>query len=405
MNFCRNITAIGIAFSMAAPAAAATYSATNANLKSIFALVKAGDTIVLRGAVNAQLLRDRSFSKPVTINASGAVFNGKLVIQDVDNLRVVGVKMGSSKSNWQAGGSANVYGGSNISFINPVITADGSGRARGISFRDVNGVNVEGGTFTGLRMGVGMNSVTNATLTRNKINGATSDGFNIVSSHNVTATQNVCRGTNMSAGAHPDCMQLWSLEGSPAQSDIKLINNQAYGHTQGFTSFDPSRGGGLRIQMSDNRVETTMPQGVACYNCVDSIFTNNLLITAPGARFMTNMNIVGGSNNTIFGNTLGARPTQTAFSAMSAFDTAYDEMFAAETYEDLVALEAGWDYSTDFTSDWEFSDLDYAGLEAAKLGLAMAGVPEPGVWAQLIAGFALVGAATRRRRQLRTVAA
>ena len=171
--------------------------------------------------------------------------------------------------------------------------------------------------------------------------------------------------------------------------------------------------------MSRNRVETTMPQGVACYRCVDSIFTDNLMITAPGANHMTRMNIIGGSNNIIRGNTQGARPNSTpddllAMTSRSTFDSAaslvaaasFDTMSAFELaeYEDFLAFEDGWDFTGDF-ADKSYDTADYVGLEQAKLGLALAAVPEPGVWAQLIAGFGLVGAATRRRRRLQTMAA
>ncbi|MBC7521098.1 MAG: PEPxxWA-CTERM sorting domain-containing protein [Sandarakinorhabdus sp.] len=99
--------------------------------------------------------------------------------------------------------------------------------------------------------------------------------------------------------------------------------------------------------MSDNYANILFPLGIACYACVDSVFTNNVMVTAPGARYRTRMAIVGGSNNIISGNVLGAYPPVVK----------------------AITLAAG----------------------------SAAAVPEPMIWAQLIAGFGVVGVIARRR--------
>lgn len=324
--------------------------------------MSSGDTIVLRGKIDAQQLRNRSFSNAVTIDAKSASFNGQLIISNVNNLKILGGTFGSSVATWQESGSVNIYGGSNINFVGPKVTGNGGSTARGLRFTDTVGASVENGIFTGLRLGVAMTNVTNGKLLNNTVNKATSDGFNIVGSHGVIASNNVCQGTTIFLGAHADCIQMWSLAGTPVQSDITIVGNSAYGNTQGFTSFDPARGGGLRINISDNRVETSMPQGIACYNCVDSIFSNNLLITMAGSRFRTTMNIIGGHDNTISGNTIRGQQ----------FTGLLDE----------VETDAGF----------------YPDYGPASYDRLISSVPEPRVWSQFIAGFAIIGGVTRRRR-------
>lgn len=330
------------------PAKAAYFTATSANLKAVFAAAGAGDTIALSGSFGKLGLSDRSFARPLLIDARNARFNGRLDIENVDGLTFSGGTFGSSTASWQAGGTLNVESSSNIVFKSLTMIADGKGKARGLTFRDSDSISLLNSSFTGFRIAAGANTVTQGLFSGNRIIGATSDGINIVNSHFVTATNNICTSTTPSAGAHPDCIQLWSLAGQPVQSDIRLLGNKAYGHTQGFTSFDPLRGGGLRIEMTGNYVNTTLPQGLACYACVDSRFVDNVLITGKGATYQTRMNIIGGGNNFIDNNSIGPGPNSR--------------------------------------------------LEAFAFAETVSAVPEIATWAQLLLGFGITGALLRRRQ-------
>lgn len=332
------------------PASAATYTATSATLNALFDTAAAGDKIVLSGSFGLTVLDKRNFARALTIDATAATFNGTLSIRNVSGLSFIGGHFGSTTAPYQTFASVFVSNSSQINFTKPIVIGDAGGRGSGFGFYAVNDMTVTGGSFTGLKRAIGLHNVTNGVLSNNLIKKSTSEGFNIVSSHGVTASGNTCTGTTPFAGAHPDCIQLWSLAGEPVQSDIRLIGNKAYGATQGFTSFDPLRGGGLRITMSNNYANVLFPLGIACYACVDSVFTNNVMVTAPGARYRTRMAIVGGSNNIISGNVLGAYPPPVP------------KVMARS----LFAVSA-------------------------------AAVPEPMIWAQLIAGFGIVGAIARRR--------
>lgn len=355
------------------PAKAVSLLATSSTFKSVFAAAAAGDTIILKGSFGRIDLANRSFATPLRIDASQASFSYTLSLRNIHGLSMTGGRFGPGS--WQNGGTIRVQDSSNIGFINPVLTADGLGAARGLTFTNTDGFSVTGGSFSGFRLAIGSISSSDGTLTNNRITRATSDGINIVGSHRVTASGNSCAGGIPSPGAHADCIQLWSISGKPPQSDIKLLYNTATGNTQGFTSFNPASGGGLRISMIGNRVDTSMPQGIACYGCVDSIITDNVLTTLPGARYRTSLNVFGGSNNIVANNSIGPRVAVTPPPIDPPRDIVPPDR---RTGSLTVPVASG------------FGDLQRSSPFAA--------VPEPATWLSLITGFALVGCLARRRR-------
>ncbi|QYE33962.1 PEPxxWA-CTERM sorting domain-containing protein [Polymorphobacter sp. PAMC 29334] len=343
--------------------------ATAATIDAVWKAAGPRDTIKLSGTFGLTRLQYKSSAKGMTLDATGAVFTDTLVINKVDGLNVIGGKFGATGgAPTKYGRAVVVYGGSNISFKQPVVVGDAGGQ--GIAFSDTVNATVKQGTFSGLHAAITFNHVTNGYLRSNAITGATSDGIDIADSHNVTATYNSCSAGAPAAGAHPDCIQLWSVAGHAVQSDITIEHNVATGPTQGFTSFDPAKGGGLRISIIANRVATTFSQGIACYACVDSNISYNKVTTLAGALHMTNINIIGGSDNIVIGNTIGALP-KTAHLAQLA----------------LAPFDARLDASGIF---------DGGGAPGASVGA----VPEPAAWLSMIVGFGVVGAATRRSRRL-----
>lgn len=359
----------------ASSASAASYVATAANYKSIFAGATGGDTIVLNGRFSTTVFENRSFATPLKIDARLAQFNGTLVVRDMRGMAFTGGRYGSPVGSWQNAGTIRVESSAGISFTNPRLTADGLGKARGITFGDSSNFSVTGGTFSGFRLALASGSSNDGVFANNRITRSTSEGINISNSHLIEARGNVCSGGIPSEGAHPDCIQMWSHTGKPPISDIKLLGNQAYGPTQGFTLFNPERGGGLRISMIGNRVDTSLPQGIACYGCVDSIITDNVLTTLPGSRFRTYLRVIGGSNNLLANNSIAPYTTLLTPTPVSRLGA------------DILAPSAATSFGSLSAIDDEFSSA------------ALAGVPEPGVWAQLIGGFAAMGALMRRRRQ------
>lgn len=350
MHRIREIVIVSLlATGAAVPAAAAQHFATSATLKSVFASVAGGDTIQLSGNFDLVALQNRSFATKVTIDASRATFTNTVTINNVSRLDFVGGTFGSTATTYQNGGTIRVVGGSSIRFLRPTLVGDGGGSARGINFTGTTGFGVDRGTFEGFRLAIGVGTSRHGMISNNRITKATSDGINIVSSRFITARGNHCSNTIISLGAHPDCIQLWSTVGQPIQSDIKIQNNEAHGYTQGFTSFDPANASGSRIEISGNIVATSLPQGIACYGCFDSLVTRNILTTLPEANHRTMIRVIGGANNIVTANSTGP------FTRATGGETMFDMAGSA------------------------------------------ASVPEPLTWMQMIFGLGLVGLVHRRR--------
>ncbi|MBV8972782.1 MAG: right-handed parallel beta-helix repeat-containing protein [Sphingomonadaceae bacterium] len=362
---------LGAALLASGSGSAATYVVTAATLANAFKTAAAGDTLKLVGTFGLVRLPSRSFAKVVTLDASRAVFTDTLDLLRDDNVRVVGGHWDITRGSTY-GRAIVVYGGSGVSIDRATVV--GVAGQQGVNFAGTANAEVSGGSFAGLQVAIGLTGVTGGSATGNRVTRAVSDGIDIGDSHNVTASGNSCSGGTPGAGVHPDCIQLWSTEGHPVESDITVTHNSATGMTQGFTSF-AAGGGARRVDISYNTVTTSMPQGIACYDCFDSIISYNTLSTLPGASHLTNLNIVGGGNNNIVGNVINP----------ASF---------------LRRNGVGSVNATPFTDL-----LVYAGdVQPAPLGSAPpvstagpAVVPEPASWAMLLAGFAAVGAAARRR--------
>lgn len=365
----KKLLAILACSAISVSASSATLEANSTNIQKIFAAAKGGDTIKLSGTFGASSLMDRSFATRVTLDATNAVFANTLTIQNVSGMNVVGGTFGSTTESMRVLRNVVIKNSANIKFQSNKFIGNGAtftGLANsGVLVTNSNYVQVSAGTFSNLFTGVQVTSSTRVVVDNSKFRTMTSDGINISDSHFVTAVANNCSGTAAFTGAHPDCIQLWSIAGRPVQSDIALLRNTVTGVTQGFTSFNPASGGGLRISMIGNVVSTSFPQGIACYACVDSIFTGNILTTLSGAQWQTGLNIVGGRNNLVADNIINPyvfEPTSTVNRSLG-----------------LVTTSA----STAIPQD---------------LSNTVNGIPEPAEWAMFIIGFALVGIFNRRSK-------
>ena len=351
---------IAILFSsvISVSASAAILTADSTNLTRVFAAAKDGDTIKVSGTFKSIALQNRTFATRVTLDATDAVFADTVTIKNVHGLNILRGTFGSRTAMMRSLRTVAVQTSSNIKFQSNKFIGTGAIGTKdadiGLTIRDSKLVQVSGANFSNLRLGIGVNSSSNIKLGSNKFVEMTSDGINIANSHRVTATANNCSGTTIFLGAHPDCIQLWSVLGQPVQSDIALIRNVATGATQGFTSFNPEDGGGIRISMIGNIVSTSFPQGIACYKCVDSIFTDNVITTPFEAKWRTMMHIKYGTNNILSNNSIGLK----AGSLLGAGD----------------------------------------GSASLARGIAnsVTGVPELSEWLMLTIGFGLVGYFNRR---------
>ena len=347
-----------------APVSATTYTATNDTFASVIASVQGGDTINMVGDFQLMTTQIYSFTSPVIVNAAAATFYRTWTLRNIDNLSIVGGTFNYHPVDALYSAALEVYNSNNISVDHTLFTDDGG--HDGANFSTSTNVSVTNSEFKSLSHSIGLRDVVGANLYNNLTVGTTIDGIDIAASQNVVASHNSCIDGAPADGAHPDCIQIYSLAGSPLSSDITLSDNLAFGATQGFTKFFTG-GSGTNISIVRNLVETTYPQGIACYDCIDSNISDNLLVTLAASDHFVNLNVIGGSGNTTTGN----------------------------VFEDVgrVAL-----YRPAIGSIWHNAGVIPWGTGALDAGISV--VPEPSVWASLFAGFAVVGGTFRKRRRL-----
>ncbi|UAJ12690.1 right-handed parallel beta-helix repeat-containing protein [Polymorphobacter megasporae] len=276
---------------------AAILSVTKSTIGQVFDRAESGDTLRLIGDFDRIELKGRNFAPALVIDGDKATFQDTLLIRDVQGLILHGGLFRSNSGSTALGRWISVYGGSRI--LIDQVRIEGAGTGRGILFTSTKNASVINSLFVHLSAGVGFIDVDEGYIYNNISSRSTSDGFNVVASHHVKVSSNTCADTNRSEGAHPDCVQMWSLTGHVPLSDIEISNNLASGGTQGFTLFNPKDGGADRVSIIGNRIDTTFPQGIACYNCRDSEISGNHLSTMSGAKNSTTIHVFGGENNRV----------------------------------------------------------------------------------------------------------
>jgi hypothetical protein len=269
------------------------------NISSIIAAAAPGDTVTLAGSFGALAITDRDFGTAgLRLNAWGATFTGTVSLRNVVGLSLRGAKFSVPPTTANTRG-IGITGSRRISIEYPTMT--GKGSAYGIIAQSSSEISVSNGRFRSLRLGLGYIDVSGGRIADNSFIAMSSDGINVAgSSSKITLVGNSCSGTVIAPGAHPDCVQMWSTAGKPQLAEITITRTSISGATQGITLFDL---GGQRITIADNRINTSYPQGIACYLCDDSRITGNVVTTEPGAKWRTSINATG-NNLVVEGNSV-----------------------------------------------------------------------------------------------------
>ena len=373
------------------PANAAILNATGATLRTVFAAAQSGDTIKVTGNVGSLQLQNRLFTRPVILDATYATFSDSLTISGVSNLTIRNGTFGSWTEPMRTSAAIGVYSSSNVLITKSKFIGNGTGVA--IRMSAVTKSAISAALVNGFKAGIGLTSVTDTRINSSRFVNMTSDGINIADSHRIEATTNHCYGSKPTLGAHPDCIQMWSIAGNPMISDITLSKNVISGDTQGIALFD---GGGIRIKVLDNTINTSFPQGIACYDCYDSVISGNMLTTIPGSRWRTSINVVRGANNLVTNNSVGPK-TVLAGTELGMEGLDEEPVFDHKTIPDwmmedyLIGQEQGFLADEAGVTDFPAPDELFSAQGSA------AAVPEPAVWAQLLLGFATIGFAVRAR--------
>ena len=351
------------------------------NQRTVLAALRPGDTLRIAGTFAAPVvIRNRDFGN-VRVDAGGAVFQDGLVLVNVHNMAFTGGTYGRADRDLAAWHTVRVEFSSNISMAQGLYLGNGDQRGSGLKVAKSNQITVRDSQFSGHGTALGVASSTNVLVTRNAITGSTGDGINVADSQRVIVSSNTCSAFVPGPGAHPDCIQLWSLVGRPLQSDIAVINNSAIGPIQAFVSFDPRSGSGTRLIFAGNFAAVDSVHGVSCHRCTDSIFDGNILSNVPGARWgAPSVRLTEGSGNLVTNN----------------------QMFDVR----LLSQQPGFVMPTPI---WSSLVPSYAALVGSRIdpGFTAAGdgflpaapgVPEPATWMMMGLGFALVGRMLRQRR-------
>lgn len=180
-------------------ASAAILSADPTNLTRVFAAAQDGDTIVATGSFGSLALQNRTFTTRVTLDASNAVFNDTLTIQNVVGLNVLRGTFGSRTAAMRSSRAVAINTSSNIKFQSNKFIGNGATTGKdaslGLTMLGSKTIQVSAGNFSNFRLGLGVITSTNVKLSSNKFIGMTTDGIKIANSHRVTATANSCNGT------------------------------------------------------------------------------------------------------------------------------------------------------------------------------------------------------------------
>ena len=248
-------------------AASPTRTATWVTLDTVLAGARGGDRIVLEpGNYGSVRFSKRVFRPPITVDASQAQFT-EVIIRDS-----TGVHIDSGT----------------------VISPREQERGMIIDFsRDVS---ISGMRFSGPRIAISVSRSQDVAITRNVFDGVRSDGINVAGAQRVQLIGNECRNFNpipavydrtgkiVRDGDHPDCIQGWSIRGSPPTTDVTIIGNTALGFMQGIFFGNAGQGGYDRIVVRDNRLQLSAFNGIFLQEARDSEVTNNMVRTLPGAR-------------------------------------------------------------------------------------------------------------------------
>ena len=299
----RKLLSVYIALFSINAAHATVWTATSKTISDVFQQATGGDTIKLVGSFGETKLTSKSFASLVTIDASGAAFSDTLLLNNISNIEVDGGDFGSSTASTAYDAAIAVYGGTNIAFVGPSVT--GFYEGRGIVITGTSNVAVTGATLTELQAGVVFYRVANGSISDSRSIAAVADGFDIVDSSQIDIGHNICVASTPTVGSHPDCVQLESSATGTPLTRINIHNNHASGFTQGFDNFG-SAPGDSDISIIDNRIDGLMPQGIACNYCTDSTIVGNTITTLAGAPWQVTLNTLYGSDNAVYGNSVGA---------------------------------------------------------------------------------------------------
>jgi hypothetical protein len=153
--------------------------------------------------------------------------------------------------------------------------------------------------------GIGILSSDTVEVTGAWISGSSGDGIDITASTNINVHDGACEG-NVVTAIHADCVQLWSLPGSPLQH-IFVQYMTAIGNTQGFDMWETADFGATDIEFLNNRAAIRQANCVGVYYAHQLVVSGNQCETLPGSTVgAARLNIQNSPGAVITQNRLGS---------------------------------------------------------------------------------------------------
>lgn len=246
-----------------------------------------GSKVQFRGHFANLNMKDVAFEKPVTFDLTEATFTG----WQLANVRGVNIVGGQGQGNaiifWNCQ-DINVTGGTYVG---------GGPKLSAIRVMTGERISIKEADFSACRTGVGFEKVRDFYVGYNQFEGMFSDGVNVKSGWKGLIERNLIYGTDMSPGAHPDGIQVYSWADAPPCSDIVIDGNVIIGRTEGIllsvhdrsypvgtvladgrilkAAETMSDGGFNRITIRGNRTYVSFPNAIVVGRCHDLTLENN----------------------------------------------------------------------------------------------------------------------------------
>jgi hypothetical protein len=256
-------------------------TATPETIERVWPFCQQGDTLVLVGRFVGWEPRDRSFSMPLTIDATQAVLSG------FHATTINGVTFAGGK--WRAGGGKahglRVDGGKRLRIHHPDLHSDTNATGNGLYMQGGEDIAIEDPIAVGFLNSILFSRVNGYRVTGGDLSRMGSDGIDGYSSYNGLIEDAYIHDNDLFGESHPDGVQISSEANAPKAVNVRIRRLRIKGRFQGICGFNhPKLGqhGFEHIYIEDNEIEGMYVNGIALYDCAGGAVRRNKIWTLPG---------------------------------------------------------------------------------------------------------------------------
>ncbi len=290
-------------------------TATPETMAAVWPKVRGGDTLKMVGVFKGMMRHGGDFSPSVTLDLTGAVIDSGGITKQALGwyARLSGVVFKGGEL--RGANPLRIDGGKRLVFDGQTVTGDDLVQVdgNGIWLIGCEDIEVKNGLFQNVRSGVVGDRCRKAWVHDNGFSRMGTDGCQFGSSQDVTIEDNRFAGFMPPAGAHPDCVQLWSRATSPPCADIVIRRNKMQGRAQGVGMFNHTRsypagttladgrkltvaerlndGGFDRVLIEDNDICVAFPHGICVSEGRDVRILRNAVSTYPQPEGRASINV------------------------------------------------------------------------------------------------------------------